>query len=344
MKNVFLLRRMLMSQTWSMMRVYPSGTLPITLVANISGMPDKESVSYGLSDDGTHYIVTRIGTATKTDINIAPSVDGIPVKKVGYGAFGNTKITSIILPDDIVEIGQYAFNLCANLEDINFPINLTSIGDMAFRGCKALTNVVLPDKVEAINAYTFADCTSLKSFTLGKSFNSFLHSALTGCTALEEILVHAENEYYFSHDGVLYNEAGTLVLYPVGKTATSYIVWNGTETIGTDAFSGASKLTNIVFQNSNLRVINSRAFKNCTALKSVVLPPMLNTIGTEAFYGCTSLGTVDLSRFSSSFPVVKTGAFNGHASAFQILVRAGRKSALLATSGWSQYASYVVEV
>ena len=47
------------------------------------------------------------------------------------------------------------------------PNSVTSIGDSAFLGCKAMTSITIPDSVTSIGSYAFYNCTSLTSITYG---------------------------------------------------------------------------------------------------------------------------------------------------------------------------------
>lgn len=68
------------------------------------------------------------------------------------------------------------------------------------------------------------------------------------------------------------------------------------------------------------------------------------SIGFFAFNGCP-LKVIDLTAYTTqSFPTLEKNNFNSIASDCQIKVIKGRKNDLIATSGWSDYASYVVEV
>jgi len=62
----------------------------------------------------------------------------------------------------VTSIGNNAFNLLINLQEINMPAELTTIGSGAF--CQTgLTEVKLPDKVTSIGSYAFASCASLET-------------------------------------------------------------------------------------------------------------------------------------------------------------------------------------
>ena len=74
---------------------------------------ERESLSYALSEDGTFYICDGIGTVTGTDIEIADSVEGLPVKEIGENAFsGNKSLKRVLVSENVERIGKNAFNGC----------------------------------------------------------------------------------------------------------------------------------------------------------------------------------------------------------------------------------------
>ena len=58
------------------------------------------------------------GTATR--VRIAETYNGAPVTKIANEAFKRSAITSIIIPDRVTSIGNYAFVGCTSLTDITF--------------------------------------------------------------------------------------------------------------------------------------------------------------------------------------------------------------------------------
>ncbi len=56
---------------------------------------------------------------------------------------------------------------------------------------------------------------------------------------------------------------------------------------------GCTALTNLVFsENAVLKYVGTKAFKGCTELRALTLPPSLEDIGDEAFMGCSYLDNV----------------------------------------------------
>ena len=50
-------------------------------------------------------------------------------------------MTSIVIPDSVTSIGDYAFAYCSGLTSIMIPDSVTSIENYAFSHCSSLTSV-----------------------------------------------------------------------------------------------------------------------------------------------------------------------------------------------------------
>jgi hypothetical protein len=89
--------------------------------------------------------------------------------------------------DDVISIGNYAFQLCSGLTSVTFGPSLESIGNYAFNGCRSLTSVTIPDSVTSIGEGAFRRCTSLTSVIIGTSITTIGDSAFQNCSKLESI-------------------------------------------------------------------------------------------------------------------------------------------------------------
>ncbi|MBR5173771.1 MAG: leucine-rich repeat domain-containing protein, partial [Clostridia bacterium] len=98
-------------------------------------------------------------------------------------------LTSIVIPDSVISIGEYAFFCCTSLRSITMGKNVTFIGGFAFDGCTGITDIVIPDGVTSIGDLTFAGCTNLKNVTLGKGIITIGYLAFSDCTSLESIVI-----------------------------------------------------------------------------------------------------------------------------------------------------------
>jgi hypothetical protein len=92
-----------------------------------------QGLDYTLSDDGTYYSVTGIGTCEDTDIIIPKEYKGLPVTGIYDYAFeGCSSLTSVTIPDSVTSIGESAFYWCSSLASIVIPDSVTWIGNWAF--------------------------------------------------------------------------------------------------------------------------------------------------------------------------------------------------------------------
>ena len=71
---------------------------------------------------------------------------------------GCSSLTSLVIPDSVTNIGDYAFSGCRSLTDIVIPDSVTSIGNNAFWNCRSLTGIVIPDSVTNIGKSAFIYC------------------------------------------------------------------------------------------------------------------------------------------------------------------------------------------
>lgn len=70
---------------------------------------------------------------------------------------------------------------------------------------------------------------------------------------------------------------------------TSVKVPKSVKKIDTEAFNGCSGLTNIVFEENGVEIINAYCFSSCNSLREIRLPNGLTTLGTQAFERMASL-------------------------------------------------------
>jgi len=105
----------------------------------------------------------------------------------------------------------------------------------------------------------------IKTVTIGAHVTSIGKGILADCPQLTEMNVAADNAFYCTVDGVLFDKTGTqLIQYPAGRQGI-YSLPAAVETIGAYAFYGN------------------------TGLSGLKMGAGVNTIGTNAFSGCTQL-------------------------------------------------------
>ena len=197
-----------------------------------------EGLAYTLSNDGTYYICSGIGTCTDTDLVIASEIDGVPVTSIGDRAFRNcTNLTSITIPDSVTSIGALAFGVCNKLTSISFGENsqLTSIGSHAFDGCANLTSIEIPDSVRIIGEFAFSECDNLTSISIPDSVTSIAGWVFYNCDKLTSISI--PDSVTSIGEGSFY---GCISL-------TSIIISDSVTSIGPEAYELFDSLSNVYY-------------------------------------------------------------------------------------------------
>jgi hypothetical protein len=185
-----------------------------------------------------------------------------------------------IIPNDIKQIGAWAFVSCHGLTNITIPDGIWKIGESAFRYASNLLSVSIPESVTRIESYAFQDCSKLVDIDIPQSIASIGTSVFEG-TEWEKNLP----------DGLMY--IGKIAYKYVGTMPenTSIIIKEGTTTICGNAFSSGSNLISILIPNS-VTSIGEYAFKGCGKLSSITIPSSVTSIGEGAFWSCFTLSSV----------------------------------------------------
>ena len=185
------------------------------------------------------------------------------------------------IPEGVTSIGNSAFSSCSSLTSITLPEGVTSIGNCAFYNCSSLTSITLPEGVTSIGNEAFYSCSNLTSITLPEGVTSIGNEAFYSCSNLTSITLP---------EGV--TSIGNYAFYECRKLA-SITLPEGVTSIGNWAFSSCYSLTSITLPES-LTSIGDYVFVDCSSLTSITLPESLTSIGDYAFYNCSSLTSITL--------------------------------------------------
>lgn len=80
---------------------------------------------------------------------------GEGLEKIEREAFSETKLTTVILPKTVTEIGYNAFYNCTDLESVTLNEGLITITDGALGGQSKLTEIVIPASVTDMGEEVF---------------------------------------------------------------------------------------------------------------------------------------------------------------------------------------------
>lgn len=213
---------------------------------------------------------------------------------IASSAFSTSVAASVILPDSVKIISDYAFDACENLSQVIIGSGVTEIATYAFNDCAKLTSVIL-------GAYDFA------THTMGESSLELIgDSAFNGCTALADIVipdtvksvgsnVFAKTALYNNASGIVYADKWVVGYHLAAGINPNYseTVKEGTLGIADYAFYNVTTIESIYIPDS-VKTIGRGAFYNCEYVTEVRLPAGIERIEDYTFYKCKYLMDIDL--------------------------------------------------
>jgi uncharacterized repeat protein (TIGR02543 family) len=222
---------------------------------------------YTYTVSGTEAIIT-LYTGSDKELVIPSTLDGYTVTAIGEdgssysSVFEGTPVVSVVIPNTVKIIGDYAFCAAAKL-----------------------TSVTIPDSVTLIGDYAFCACVSLEALELPVSLSTAGDGIFDGCVALQSVVIGDDNALLATKDGVLFNKSmTTLLLYPAGRTASAYSVPDTVLSIAQFSFYKCQHLAAVTIPASVTNM--GYAFMNCTKISSMdVVPenPLFSSIDGVVF-------------------------------------------------------------
>lgn len=104
---------------------------------DIVAKPKKISGEFEYSQSADSVSITAYKGKSKK-VSIPEKINGVLVDSIADGAFQNSNIVEVVLPEVITSIGNKAFRGCEELSYINLPGSIANIGEDAFEDCNSL--------------------------------------------------------------------------------------------------------------------------------------------------------------------------------------------------------------
>lgn len=296
---------------------------------------------------------------------------------IGSSAFSNTSLSgALIVPDDVIEIGQDAFR-GALIGSVAFSPKVVKICDFAFAECSFLTGTLtLPETLTYIGESAFYNCSFTGELHLpnnleyigGAAFNSagtfigglripdkvkelygttFRNSTFTGTLNLNNVTKFGWSEFNdCDFTGELVIPDGTIEIpenfvCEYGYTGhfggiTNIVFPTSVKKIGASAFANQIKLSGNIVLPEKLVAISVGAFHGCKQINKIELPSTLQIISKSAFKDCNNLSSITCHAIEP--PTAMTGAFDGVAKDnFTVEVPAQSVTRYKTESGWSDF-------
>ena len=278
---------------------------------------NEPALVYEYRAEEDYWEITGIGTVTDNEIVIPSTFEGKPVGSIGRNVFASPKLTSVTIPDSIINIGEGAFSGCSGLTVITIPGSVKYIGEKAFDG-SGLTAITIPDSVTTIGKYAFNACEGLTSATIGKGVTSISEGMFESCSNLTSVTLPDKltsiGDRVFENCNKLNNITIPEKVTSIGflafgscKKLTSITVPDSVTDMANSVFSACESLTSVTL-SQNITVIGDDAFWHCGSLTEIVIPDKVTSIGRTAFLDCNSLKDITI---GNGVKTIDDSAFTG---------------------------------
>ena len=277
-----------------------------------------------------NYAILRGYDGAGGDVVVPAEIDGFTVDVIGINVFKGDTITSLTLPETVLELRSSAVASCERLASVTLPQSLVVINRMNFFSCNALSEITIPAGVRYIGDGSFRFCDALRKIT----FEGVCPAIDMDCFSIlpEDAVAYVPDDQLEAYTAAFENAGSTVSVQPSGKNAVlvennGYVesefdfdastgtitAYNGYATylaipetiggvpvkaIGPEAFARHTYLA-FLEMPEGLEHIGERAFYNCETLGRVKFPSTLKTIGSNAFYNAYKSSVLELTSVES---------------------------------------------
>ncbi len=246
------------------------------------------------------------------------SVDGLECSVVGLV---NSNVDTVSLPShvwyaggniEVTGIGDEAFRYNTSLKCVNIPSSVTFIGDYAFENCTGLVNIELPTSLKVIGNSSFAYCTGLESISIPETVERIGDTAFSYCFSLVSVSIpntvdDLGVDVFGGCSGLtkpLYTDK-LFIYMPQASCPSVYEIPDGIKKICVSAFWDCENLESVTIPSSVTEIADV-SFEHCTNLRSLNIPDSVVSIGRFAFAGCKRIKNIVL---PNSIKSIGHGAF-----------------------------------
>lgn len=261
-----------------------------------------------------NYAILRGYDGAGGDVVVPAEIDGFTVDVIGINVFKGDTITSLTLPETVLELRSNAVASCEKLTSVTLPQSLVVINRMNFFSCNALSEVTIPASVRYIGDTSFRFCDALRKIT----FEGVCPAIDMDCFSVlpDDAVAYVPDDQLEAYTAAFENAGSTVSVQPSGKNAV-LVENNGyvEEEFDFDASTGTITSYNgyatylaipETIGGAPVKAIGPEAFARHAYLAFLELPEGLESIGDSAFYNCETLGRV---RFPSTLKTIGSNAF-----------------------------------
>lgn len=258
---------------------------------------------YGVTDTYDFGDLTTTGTIAQY-CKLFPKYVGYHITSITAYGLANSSVEEFDFPL-LTSIGQYAFQNCSGLTEIEIKAAVTSIGGYAFYNCTNLEEVTFLNIMTSLPEYIFRGCNKLKHVILPSGLTSIAQQAFYGCG---DLIMDELPENLTSIGGYAFYQCYDLALTELPDSITTigqYAFYGcsnlelnelpaSLNSIGGYVFQNCPKVTIHEMNNDNWTTLPNYIFYYATGITHFKLPSALTAIPQYSFSYCTSLVSVEI--------------------------------------------------
>ena len=213
---------------WNKIQAASKTSYPETPKGDQTLLDEQVRTQYGVYVGMEYTVGDFIYRVTAID-----SITSGRTKLIGVVAAKKSKLTKVTVPNtaifkgyglNVTEVGDNAFKAMKKLKKVTFGANVKVIGKAAFSNCKKLNKINFKN-VTTIGNNAFAGCKALKKLTIGSKVTTIGKTAFKKCTKLKSVVI--------------------------GKSVKK---------INAKAFANDNKINKITFKGKKLKTVKKNAF------------------------------------------------------------------------------------
>lgn len=184
-------------------------------------------VTYGAGTDGNYYMIS-VDDYSLTSFTVD---NAVTVLGTGNGQYDNDRVfgkdaplTSLTLPEGLVEIKDNALNTLPNLTSVNLPSTLKTIGIQSFR-ITGMSKVTIPESVETVKLGAFRDMANLTTVTVEGNV-AFDDYAFRSCPNLTSIYLLGDDVTFTGNQFATHSDNGDatgIIIYVKNTTVAARV-------------------------------------------------------------------------------------------------------------------------
>lgn len=264
-----------------------------------------------LTCDGVNYLIAYVGT--ESNLILPENFNGQKYNIYKKALNSNSEISSVVISDGVVEIGEYAFSACEKLKSVTISSKVQAVKSYAFSysGKELMVNIYYKGDFAS-----WCDRNDAKNILAFENYHLYIDGKkIEGQLIIPEtVTVIKPDAFYKCQDiiGLIINVNVTTIgnsAFRECRNLTTAIVGGSITTIDDYAFSYCSELIDITLGNK-VESIGSMTFYECRKLKNVTIGIGLTKIEENGFRFCNGIQNVNYAGTAEQWRKITIGDSN----------------------------------